>query len=157
MRPPRTPITGAATKGFLPRTHASDETPARDKSLLLGPGEAGTPHVASFGAHLHALQRLTANKRDACPLLIRGDSPLAIETVTGHCNPHSARLIPLRDIAPRLTDDIGGATLQTVSQHDNADADRPSRHAYHDATANHPERDPAPRRHGTPTRLPKRL
>ena len=134
---PRTTDKGIATYGWQARH--GDDLAAQDKGLLLGPGEGGSANVAEFGALLHGLQWLAANKRDDCPLVIRGDSKLAIETVAGRWNLTSPRLLPLRDLARDLLAQLGHATLEKVSRDANAHADRLSREAYHDAAAAHPE------------------
>lgn len=151
---PRFSARGIATYGWQARHGA--RVVGKDKGLVLGPGEGASANVAEFGALLHGLQWLAANKRDGCPLVIRGDNKLAIETVAGRWNLTSARLLPLRDMARDLVAQLGGATageaedqaarplprgvtLEKVSREENAEADRLSREAYHEATAAHPE------------------
>ena len=134
---PRHSLRGIATYGWQARHGA--RVVAEDKGLVMGPDEGATAHVAEFGALLHGLQWLAAHKRDGCPLVLRGDSRLAIETVAGRWNLTSERLLPLRDLARDLVIQLGGAKLEKVSREDNAEADRLSREAYHEAAAAHPE------------------
>lgn len=134
---PRSTDRGIATYGWVARHGA--RVVAEDKGLLMGPGAGGSANVAEYGALLHGLQWLAANKHDDCPLVLRGDSRLVIETVAGRWNLNSARLLPLRDMAREHVDRLGGATLEKVSRDANADADRLSREAYHEAAAAHPE------------------
>lgn len=133
---PRTRARGIATFGWQARH--GERVVAEDKGLLLGPGEGGSANVAEFGALLHGLQWLAESKRDGCPLVVRGDSRLAIETVAGRWNLTSERLLPLRDMARDLVRRLGGAQLEKVSREANAEADRLSREAYHEAAAAHP-------------------
>ena len=134
---PRYSDRGIATYGWQARHGA--RVIAEDKGLVMGPGEGASAHVAEFGALLHGLQWLAANKHDRCPIVIRGDSRLAIETVAGRWNLTSERLLPLRDMAREHVIRLGGARLEKVSREANADADRLSREAYHEAAAAHPE------------------
>ncbi|HWH08877.1 MAG TPA: ribonuclease HI family protein [Candidatus Thermoplasmatota archaeon] len=134
---PRYSDRGIATYGWQARH--GDEVVAEDKGLVMGPGEGASANVAEFGALLHGLQWLAANKRDACPLVVRGDNKLAIETVAGRWNLSSARLLPLRDMARDLVARLGDVRLEKVGREENAEADRLSREAYHEAAAAHPE------------------
>lgn len=110
------------------------------QGLVAGPGgPLATAHVAEFGALIQALAWAREHKRDDEPLVVRGDSRLAIETTAGRWNLSSPTLLPLRDAAQALAREVGVARFEKVSREANAEADRLSREAYHALAAAHPE------------------
>ena len=134
---PRYQERGIATYGFTV-DHGGVRV-GQGKGLLFGPGEGGSANVAEFGALIHGLAFLEDNKEDDCPLRVEGDSRLAIETVAGRWNLSSARLLPLREMARRILTEIPGEkTLVKVSREINAEPDRLTREAYHEAAAANP-------------------
>ncbi|HET6405581.1 MAG TPA: ribonuclease HI family protein [Candidatus Thermoplasmatota archaeon] len=134
---PRYQARGIATYGFT--ADHDGERVGEGKGLLFGPGEGGSANVAEFGALIHGLAFLEDRKEDDCPVVIRGDSRLVIETVAGRWNLSSPRLLPLHKMARRILAEIPGPkTLEKVSREENAGADRLTREAYHEAAAAHP-------------------
>ena len=135
---PRFQERGIATYGFVV-THG-DERVGDGKGLFLGPGEGGSANVAEFGALVHGLSFLEERKRDECALRIEGDSRLVIETVAGRWNLTSERLLPLRDMARGILARIPGPkTLVKIGREANAEPDRLTREAYHEAADAHPD------------------
>lgn len=136
---PRWSDRAIATHGFVV-THGEARV-GEGKGLLLGPGEGGSANVAEFGALIHGPSWLRDHKRDDCPLVVRGDSRLAIERVAGRWNLTSARLLPLRDLARRLVAEVPAreTRFEKVPRDPNADADRLARDAYHEAAAARPD------------------
>ena len=70
---------------------------------------------------------------------MRGDSRLVVETVAGRWKLSSEVLLPLRDLAMRLVDELKPASIEKVPRGENAAADRLSREAYHELVKAHPE------------------
>jgi ribonuclease HI len=134
---PRYQARGIATYGFT--VDHEGVRVGSGKGLLLGPGEGGSANVAEFGALLHGLTFVEDRKENDCPLVVRGDSRLAIETVAGRWNLSSERLLPLRDLARSILARIPGPkTFEKVSREQNAEVDALTRAAYHEAAAAHP-------------------
>lgn len=120
---PRYSKRGIATYGFVVRH-----------------GSIASANVAEFGALICGLAWLRDHGgTGGCPLRVEGDNRLAIETVAGRWNLTSAILLPLRDAARGILAELGGGELAKVSRERNAEADRLSREAYREATAEHPE------------------
>lgn len=115
------------------------------RGVVVGPGQGGDANVAEFGALIHGLTWLAENELDAvrgCGLAVEGDNRLAIETVAGRWNLHSEKLLPLRDRARDLVEELGGpdnVTLTKVSRERNAEPDALTRQAYHEAKLEHPD------------------
>jgi len=113
--------------------------------VVVGPGQGGDANVAEFGALIHGLTWLVDNAAKQVRvegLAVEGDNRLAIETVAGRWDLHSAKLLPLRDRARDLVERLGGlqnVTLTKVSRAQNAEPDALTRLAYHEAKAQHPE------------------
>jgi ribonuclease HI len=113
--------------------------------VVVGPGQGGDAAVAEFGALIHGLTWLADNERARVRkegLAVEGDNKLVIETVAGRWNLHNERLVPLRDRAASLVEQLGGlsnVTLAKVSRERNAEADALTRRAYHEAKDQHPE------------------
>jgi ribonuclease HI len=140
---PRYTDHGVATYGFVVRHGARRRHEGH--GVVVGPGEGGNAAVAEFGALIHGLTWLADNEADAvrrCGLAVEGDNRLVIETVAGRWTLRSESLLPLRDRARGLVDELGGldnVTLTKVSRERNADADALTRLAYHEAKAEHPD------------------
>lgn len=135
---PRYRSDGIATYGYV--VWHGDEVVQADKGLLAGPHAGASANFAEFGALLHGLTWLREHGgTGGCPLRIEGDSRLVVETVAGRWKLSSEKLLPLRDLAFALVRELGGATLRKVSREVNAEPDRLSREAYHEAAAAHPE------------------
>jgi ribonuclease HI len=135
---PRFTDRGIATYGFVVR-HGSARA-GEGKGFLAGPGAPASANFAEFGALMHALQWLEEHKRDEEPIVVRGDSRLVVETVAGRWKLSSPRLLPLRELARQKIAALGvPVTLEKVSREENAEADRLSREAYHEAKSAHPE------------------
>ena len=135
---PRYTDRGIATYGFQVRHDG--EVLGEGKGLVTGPGgPLASANVAEFGALIQALAWVREHKRDACPLVVRGDNKLAIESTAGRWNLTSPKLLPLRDAARGLCEELGVVTLEKVSREENAEADRLSKEAYRELTAAHPE------------------
>lgn len=135
---PRFTDRGIATYGFV--AYRDGALVHEGRGLVLGPGSIASANVAEFGAMIQALSWLRERGiRDGDALRVEGDSRLAIETVAGRWNLSSPVLLPLRDAARGLLAALGGGTLAKVSREQNAEADRLSREAYHEAAAAHPE------------------
>lgn len=131
-----------ATYGF--RVEHDGRVLAEESGHVAGPGgPLATAHVAEYAALVAGLAWVRDHKRDACPVHVRGDSRLAIETAAGRWRLASPRLLPLRDAAQALAREVGVEDWRKVPREENAHADRLSREAYH-ALA-HPARDPAAR------------
>lgn len=136
---PRYTAHGIATYGFVVR-HGRKRVQA-GHGVVVGPGQGGDANVAEFGALLHGLTWLADNAATqvrACGLDVEGDNRLAIETVAGRWKLSSEKLIPLRDRAQALVDQLGGAgnvTLTKVTRERNAAADALTRLAYREAKA----------------------
>lgn len=127
-----------ATYGF--RAEHDGVVVGEGGGLVAGPGgPLATAHVAEFGALVQALAWARAHKRDDEPLVVRGDSRLAIETTAGRWDLASPTLLPLRDAAQALAREVGVARFEKVSREENAEADRLSREAYHALADAHPE------------------
>lgn len=100
------------------------------------PGPGATNNVAEFRAIVEGLRWL--GSRDAVAPLVRGDSELVMDTLTGKKTLRAPHLLPLRDEARRLIEALG-ARLEWVPRERNADADRMSRVGFADAVREHPE------------------
>lgn len=165
---PRYADRGVATYGFV-ATHA-DATIHEESGLVApprplasansdAPMRASSPRwpdavVAEYGALIQSLAWLAQQDTTGCDIHVRGDSQLVIETVARRWNLTSPRLIPLRDAATRLAQQIGVTTYQKISREQNARADALSREAYHRLVAAHPEWKLDPHRPNPP---PSRL
>ena len=135
---PRYQERGIATYGFT--VDHDGVRVGEGKGLLFGPGEGGSANVAEFGALIHGLAFVQDRKDDSCPLVVRGDSRLAIETVAGRWNLSSERLLPLRDMAKGILAEIPGEkTFEKVSRDENAEPDALTREAYYAAADEHPD------------------
>lgn len=135
---PRYRPDGVATYGFVV-THAG-EVVHEEKGLVAPPGPLASSNVAEFGALIQGLTWLRGRDLGGCPLVVRGDSRLVVETVAGRWKLSSEVLLPLRDLARRLVSEMSGdVTLEKVPRERNADADRLSREAYHELVREHPE------------------
>lgn len=140
---PRYRPDGVATYGFVV-THGG-EVVHEEKGLVAPPGELASSNVAEFGALIQGLTWLRERDLGGCPLVVRGDSRLVVETVAGRWKLSSEvllLLLPLRDVARRLVAEIGGegcvVTLEKVPREQIAEADRLSREAYHELVREHP-------------------
>ena len=134
---PRYTDRGIATYGFV-ATHG-DAIVHEERGLVAPPGPLASANIAEYGALIQALSWLARQDTTGCPIHVRGDSRLVIETVARRWNLTSPRLLPLRDTAIRLAQELGVTTYEKVSRDDNARADALSREAYHQLVANHPE------------------
>lgn len=112
-----------------------------EHGLAAEPGPDSTSNVAEFVALIRALAWLEAQRGTvgACPVVVRGDSRLAVETVAGRWNLKSERLLPFHALARDLLSRAGAPRLEHVPRDQNQEADRLSRLAYHEAMAAHPE------------------
>jgi ribonuclease HI len=104
--------------------------------LAAPPGPGATNNVAEFTGLLEGLRWLKAN--GARDVLVRGDSDLVVETMSGKKSLRAPHLLPLRDEARRLLAQIDGR-LEWVPRERNAEADRLSRVGYAEAVRAHPE------------------
>lgn len=142
---------GIATYGFE-AWHGADCV-HRQSGLVARPYEGGSANLAEFGALLAGLLWLEGRKDPDCPLDVRGDNRLVIESVRGTWALRSKRLLPLRDAARSTLDRLGAANLKKISREENARADGLSREAYHAYKETHPGwpriHDPPPRATGT--------
>lgn len=131
---PRYSDHGYATFGFLV-VHGG-ATLHEAHGLVAGPGGVASANVAEFGALIEGLTwaRDHAAQRGECPLRVRGDSRLVVETVGGRWHLHSDRLLPLHALAVRLADEAGAASFEKVRRDDPLQqrADALSRVAYHE-------------------------
>lgn len=135
---PRYTDRGLATYGYVVERDGAQLH--EGKGLLLGPGEGGNANVAEFGAMIHGLTWIAERKTDETPLVVEGDSRLAIETVAGRWNLTSERLLPLRDWAQALLARIPGPkTFRKIGREANARPDALTREAYHEAADANPE------------------
>lgn len=137
---PRYSDRGIATYGFQV-TH-EDAVVAEDKGLVTGPGgPLATANVAEFGALIQGLAWLRDHRTEIgeCPIVVRGDNRLSIETTAGRWKLSSETLLPLRDAARALAGELGITRFEKVSREENAEADRLSREAYRELTDAHPE------------------
>ena len=134
---PRYRKDGVATYGFVV-THAG-EVVHEEKGLVAPPGTVASANVAEFGALIQGLTWLRARDLGGCPLHVRGDSRLVVETVAGRWKLSSEVLLPLRDLARRLVAELGPASIEKVAREENAEADRLSREAYRELVRAHPE------------------
>ena len=150
---PRYKPYGIATYGFVIRH--GDAKVKEGHGLVAGPREGGSANVAEFGALLAGLLTLKDLDRGDCPVVVRGDNRLAIETVAGRWKLSSLTLLPFRDRAQDIVRELGGVlplpetgqatldgkgrvTMQKVSREANAEADALSRLAYHEYKVAHP-------------------
>lgn len=134
---PRYRKDGVATYGFVV-THGG-EVVHEEKGVVAPPGPVAGPNVAEYGALIQGLTWLKGRDLGGCPLVVRGDSRLVVETVAGRWKLSSDVLRPLRDLAVRLAAEVGPASIEKVPREENAEADRLSREAYHEAVRAHPE------------------
>ena len=135
---PRYTDRGIATYGFQV-TH-DGQVVGEGKGLVTGPGgPLATANVAEFGALIQGLAWLRDHKVGGCPIVVRGDNRLAIETTAGRWKLSSETLIPLRDAARGLAAELRVSTFEKVTREENAEADRLSVEAYRELTAAHPE------------------
>ena len=134
---PRYRKDGVATYGFV--VSHGDEVVHEGKGVVVPPGALAGPNVAEYGALIEGLTWLRGRDLGGCPLHVRGDSRLVVETVAGRWKLSSEVLLPLRDLAMRLSAELGVASIEKVSREENAEADRLSREAYHEAVRAHPE------------------
>ena len=134
---PRYRPDGIATYGFVVRH--GDEVVHEEGGLVLPPGEGGSANVAEFAALVHGLGWFRGRDLGGCPLHVVGDSRLVVETVNGTWKLSSERLLPLRDLARSLVEEVRPASLVKVPRDQNAAADALTRRAYHEAVAAHPE------------------
>lgn len=140
---PRYTAYGVATYGYTV-DHGAKRV-QEGHGVVVGPGEGGNANVAEFGALIHGLTWLADHARDEvreCGLHVEGDNKLAIETVAGRWNLHGEALLPLRDRARGLVDQLGGlerVTLEKVPRERNAEADALTRLAYKEAKLAHPD------------------
>lgn len=150
---PRYKPYGIATYGFVLRHGAAKVHEGH--GLVAGPGEGGSANVAEFGALLAGLLTLKDLDLGECPVEVRGDNRLAVETVAGRWKLSSEVLLPFRDRAQEIVRELGGVlpapdgrqatldargkvTLTKVSREENAEADALSRLAYHEYKVAHP-------------------
>jgi ribonuclease HI len=140
---PRYTAHGVATYGYT--VDHGDRRVHEGHGVVAGPGEGGDANVAEFGALIHGLTWLAENAADRvreCGLAVEGDSRLVIETVARRWKLGSERLLPLRDRAQSLVEQLGGpekVTLTKVSRERNAEPDALTRLAYHEAKERHPD------------------
>lgn len=135
---PRYTDRGIATYGFQV-THEGAVV-GEGKGLVTGPGgPIANAAVAEFGALIQGLAWLRDNKQGGCPVVVRGDNRLAIETTAGRWKLSSETLLPLRDTARAIAAELGVTRFEKVSRAENAEADRLSVEAYRELTASHPE------------------
>jgi ribonuclease HI len=104
--------------------------------LAAPPGPGATNNVAEFRALVEGLRWLQA--QGARGVLVRGDSRLVVETVSGRWKLNAAHLIPMRDEARALLLALEGR-LEWVPREENKEADRLSRVGFRDAVRAHPE------------------
>lgn len=148
---PRFRKDGVSTYGFVVRH--GDEPAHRERGVVAPPGPNGSANLAEYGALILGLTWLKERGgAGGCPLRVRGDSRLVVETVAGRWKLSSEVLIPLRDLAASLARDLDVATFEKVSREENAEADALSREAYHEAVRAHPEWGLGPKRGSTATR-----
>jgi ribonuclease HI len=140
---PRYTPYGVATYGFT--VDHGRRRMHEGHGVVAGPREGGNANVAEFGALIHGLTWLVDNAAEGvrgCGLAVEGDNRLAIETVAGRWNLHSEVLLPLRDRAIALVEQLGGlanVTLTKVSRERNAEPDALTRLAYREAKEQHPD------------------
>lgn len=137
---PRSSGRGIATFGFVVR-HGDGRVHAQS-GLVAPPGPLASANVAEFGALIEGLTWLrdrAPSREPACALRVIGDSRLVIETVAGRWKLHGETLLPLRDLAQRLAQELGVASFEKVPRERNDEADKLSREAYHREAAAHPE------------------
>lgn len=134
---PRYTDRGVATYGFQV-THGG-EVVHEEKGVVAPPGPLAGSNLAEFGALIQGLTWLKGQDLGGCPLRVRGDSRLVVETVAGRWKLSNEVLTPLRDLAARLVRELDAASIEKVSREENAEADRLSREAYHEAVRAHPE------------------
>lgn len=135
---PRHSRRGVATYGFV--VEHGEERVHEGSGFVAGPGPPASADVAEFAALVQALEWLRDHGgASGCPVVVRGDSRLVVETTAGRWKLRSERLLPLRDLAARLAREVGVERFEKVPRERNADADRLSREAYREATGAHPE------------------
>src|SRR5438552_16455259 len=78
---PRYTDRGIATYGFVARH--GPERMGEGKGVVAGPGTGASANAAEFGALVHALTWLEANKRAEDPVVVRGESRLALDKEAG--------------------------------------------------------------------------
>lgn len=134
---PRYEPWGIATYGFIVRH--GDAKVREGHGLVAGPGQGGSANVAEFGALLAGLLSVAENDLGDCPVVVRGDNRLAVESVAGRWKLSSATLVPFRDRAQEIARGLGvPVTFEKVSREANAEADALSRLAYHEYKVAHP-------------------
>ena len=130
---PRNPG-GIAAYGFV--VHRDGALVTEGSGLAAPPGPGATNNVAEFRGLLEGLRWLRAN--GAREPLVRGDSELVFDTLTGKKALRAPHLVPMRDEARAMIEALG-ARLEWVPRERNADADRMSRVGYENARKAHPE------------------
>lgn len=140
---PRYTTYGVATYGYT--VDHGRKRVQEGHGIVVGPGEGGSANVAEFGAMIHGLTWLAENAKEevrGCGLAVEGDNRLSIETVAGRWNLRSERLLPLRDRAIVLVEELGGranVALTKISRERNAEPDALTRLAYKEAKEAYPD------------------
>lgn len=122
---PRNPG-GYACYGYVIEAAGKTET---GKGLVTK-GPKATNNLAEYTALIEALK---AAKEWPGPYLIKGDSQLVVNQVTGRWQCKASHLQPLVKKARSLLGQLGQAKLQWVPREQNEHADQMSREAYREA------------------------
>jgi ribonuclease HI len=88
-------------------------------------------NVAEYSALIHALEWLRKNELQGLPIIVRGDSRLIINQLSGVFKVKASRIIELYRRASKLLTEFKNLKLEWVERSLNSEADRLSRLAYH--------------------------
>ncbi len=131
---PRNPG-GTATFGWLVKRKGKI---LASGSGLTAQGKKATNNIAEYQALIAALKAAVALDLSD-PIVIRGDSQLALYQVSGHWQCRAVHLRPLRDQARKLAGKLPGEVrFEWVPRQENKAADQLSREAYKEVVGQYP-------------------
>ena len=131
---PRNPG-GVATYGVV--AYRDGVVVHEEHGLASEPGPDSTNNVAEYTGLHRALEWVIANAADE-PVVVRGDSQLAVRQMTGQYAVNAPRIVPLHAAAVKLWSAVPKVTFEWVKRDLNEHADRLSKKAYEEALAANP-------------------
>jgi len=88
-------------------------------------------NVAEYSALIRALEWLRKHEMQASPIIVRGDSRLIINQMSGLFKVKAKRILELHQRASKLLSEFKDLHLEWVDRSRNSEADRLSRFAYY--------------------------